>query len=175
VGVGTVYRRFPEKEQLIDALFEDRVEEIAQVARDAVANPDPWEGLVSFLTRAQELQSEDRGLKEIVLGGVRGAERALAARSLIAPIVEQVFDKAKAAGAVRADVELSDLPLLQLAIGTLSESARDVAPDAWRRMMAIVLDGLRAECARTELPGPALEQEQVDAVMAAYGASRRRT
>src|SRR5207244_7455255 len=73
VGVGTVYRRFPDKEQLIDALFEARIGEVAEVARAAVGNPDPWEALVGFVIRAQELQSQDRGLKEIVLGGTRGA------------------------------------------------------------------------------------------------------
>jgi AcrR family transcriptional regulator len=174
VGVGTVYRRFPDKEQLIDALFEARIEEIADVARAAADHPDPWEALVGFLTRAQELQSVDRALKEIVLGGARGAERAVAARSLIAPLVDQVLQRAKSAGVVRSDIELTDLPLIQLAIGTIAEAGRDVAPGVWRRMMTLVFDGLRAECARSELGSPALDQEQVDAVMAGYGASRRR-
>jgi AcrR family transcriptional regulator len=174
VGVGTVYRRFPDKEQLIDALFEARIEEIADVARAAAGHPDPWEALVGFLMRAQELQSEDRGLKEIVLGGSRGAERAVAARSVIAPLVAQVLQRAKDAGAVRSDIELTDLPLIQLAIGTIAESSREVAPDVWRRMMALVFDGLRAESARSELAAPALDQDQADAVMACYGASRRR-
>ena len=174
VGVGTVYRRFPDKEQLIDALFEERIEEIADVARAAVDNPDPWEALVGFLTRAQELQSEDRGLKEIVLGGARGAERLVASRSLILPLVAQLLQRAKAAGVVRSDLEITDLPLIQLAIGTIAEMGRDVAPDAWRRMMAVVLDGLRPECARTELVSAALDQAQLDTVMACYGASRRR-
>jgi AcrR family transcriptional regulator len=174
VGVGTVYRRFPEKEQLIDALFEDRIGEMTSAARAALDEPDPWRGLTDFLATAQELQSQDRGLKEIVLGGARGAERALAARSRIAPLVAQLLDRAKDAGAVRPDVELSDLPLIQLAVGTISEAGRDVAPEAWRRLMTVVFDGLRADRARTEMPVPAVEQEQVDAVMAAYGASRRR-
>ena len=174
VGVGTVYRRFPKKEQLIDALFEARIEEIANYAQAAADHPDPWEALVGFLTRTQELQSEDRGLKEIVLGGARGAERAVAARSLIAPLAARVLQRAKDAGVVRSDVELTDLPLIQLAIGTIAESSRDIAPDVWRRMMTLVLDGLRAECARSELVAPAIDQDQADAVMAYYGASRRR-
>jgi AcrR family transcriptional regulator len=175
VGVGTVYRRFPDKDQLIDALFEERIEEMAAVARAASEDPDPWDGLVGFLIRAQELQSEDRGLKEIVLGGTRGAERAAAARALIVPLVTQILQRAKDANVVREDIELTDLPLIQLAIGTIAETARDVAPDVWRRMMTVVLDGLRAECARSELVSPALVQEQVDAVMQCYGASRRRS
>ena len=174
VGVGTVYRRFPDKEQLIDALFEERIEEIADVARAAADHPDPWEALVGFLMRTQELQSKDRGLKEIVLGGARGAERAVAARSVIAPLVVKVLQRAKDAGVVRGDLELTDLPLIQLAVGTIADSSRDVAPDVWRRMMTLVFDGMRAECARSELVSPALDQDQADAVMASYGASRRR-
>jgi AcrR family transcriptional regulator len=174
VGVGTVYRRFPDKEQLIDALFEARIEEIADVARAAVDHPDPWQGLVDFLMRTQELQSEDRGLKEIVLGGSRGTERALAARSLIAPLAAQVLQRARDTGAVRSDIELTDLPLIQLAIGTIAESSRDIAPDVWRRMMTLVIDGLRADCARSELVPAALDQDQANDVMACYSASRRR-
>jgi AcrR family transcriptional regulator len=174
VGVGTVYRRFPDKEQLIDALFEERIREIADVARAATDHPDPWDALVGFLMRTQELQSQDRGLKELVLGGARGAERALAARSLIAPLAGQVLQRAKDAGVVRSDVELTDLPLIQLAVGTIAESSRDIAPDVWRRMMTLVIDGLRAERARSELEPPALDQDQANDVMACFGASRRR-
>ena len=174
VGVGTVYRRFPDREQLIDALFEARIEEIADVVRAAVDHPDPWEAFVTFLMRTQEMQSEDRGLKEIVLGGARGAKRGEIARALIEPLVIQVLQRAKDANVVRSDIELTDLPLIQLAIGTIAESSRDVAPAVWRRMMTVVLDGLRAECAPSEFATPALDAEQADAVMACYGASRRR-
>jgi AcrR family transcriptional regulator len=174
VGVGTVYRRFPDKEELIDALFEARIEEIADVARAAVHHPDPWDALVGFLMRTQELQSQDRGLKEIVLGGARGAERALAARSLIAPLAARVLQRAKDARVVRSDIELTDLPLIQLAIGTIAESSRDIAPEVWRRVMTVVVDGLRADCARSELIPPALDQDQANDVMACYGAARRR-
>jgi AcrR family transcriptional regulator len=174
VGVGTVYRRFPDKEQLIDALFEARIEEIADVGRAAVDHPEPWEALVGFLMRTQELQSQDRGLKELVLGGARGAERALAARSLIAPLAAKILQRAKDAGVVRGDVELTDVPLIQLAIGGIAESSRDIAPDVWRRVMTLVIDGLRADCARSELIPPALDQDQANDVMACFGAARRR-
>src|SRR3954470_8632559 len=63
VGVGTVYRRFPEKELLVEALFEDRVEELVSLAQQALAEADPWEALVGFLERGQALQASNRGLK----------------------------------------------------------------------------------------------------------------
>ena len=62
VGVGTVYRRFPDRDLLIDALFEERIDEIAQAARDALEHDDPWEGFAWFLHEAAGLQAPDRGL-----------------------------------------------------------------------------------------------------------------
>src|SRR4029077_3321533 len=80
VGVGTVYRRFPDKEQLIDALFEDRMSEMVAIADEGLAMADPWDGLVHFLVAGQELQSSDRGLKELVLSAEHGADRVARAR-----------------------------------------------------------------------------------------------
>src|SRR3982074_3482909 len=68
VGVGTVYRRFPDKEQLIDALFEDRLGEILAVATPRPRRSAPGEALVHFLEGSMELQVEDRALKELLLG-----------------------------------------------------------------------------------------------------------
>jgi AcrR family transcriptional regulator len=52
LGVGTAYRRFPNKEAVIDALFEQRLQALADVAQDALDDPDGWTGLVGFLDRA---------------------------------------------------------------------------------------------------------------------------
>src|SRR3954452_25004691 len=66
VGVGTAYRRFANKEEVIDALFEQRLQEVAAVAQESVQDPDPWNGLVSFLERSLDMQFGDRGLNEII-------------------------------------------------------------------------------------------------------------
>src|SRR6516165_3412312 len=65
VGVGTVYRRFPDKKQLIDDLFEQRIQDLVGFMEAAVADPDPWHGLTQFLERALELQASDRGVREL--------------------------------------------------------------------------------------------------------------
>src|ERR1700694_3164569 len=59
VGVGTVYRRFPDKDALIDALFEERIGEIAAAAQRALSAPDPWEGLIGFLQQGKALRARD--------------------------------------------------------------------------------------------------------------------
>src|ERR1700712_2664296 len=62
VGVGTAYRRFANKEEIIDALFEEALADIAAAANEALVNPDAWAGLEAFLERSLHLQFGDRGL-----------------------------------------------------------------------------------------------------------------
>src|SRR5215467_385638 len=64
VGVGTVYRRFPDKQALVAELFTSRMDELAAAAEQACQARDPWEGLVSFLEYAAETMSGDLGLRQ---------------------------------------------------------------------------------------------------------------
>ena len=68
VGVGTVYRRFPERADLMRALFEDQLEQVGALADAALAEPDPWPALRGFFERVVDLQAADRGLREFMLG-----------------------------------------------------------------------------------------------------------
>src|SRR3954468_15807059 len=74
VGVGTVYRRFPEKDQLVEALFEDRIDEVLGIAEAALAEDDAWTGLEHYLYRTCELQVADHGLHQLVFAGDKGSE-----------------------------------------------------------------------------------------------------
>ncbi len=172
VGVGTVYRRFPDKDQLIEALFETRIADMEDVARQALAVEDPWDGLVHFLTRANELQAADRGLKEALTGGAEGCTRVARARARISPLVQELLQRAQTAGAVRADVAFSDLALLQIAVGAVADATREVAPDTWRRVLALALDGLRS--ADASMPSPALDGRQLEQAFLAASSARRR-
>ena len=166
VGVGTVYRRFPTKEALVDALFESRIATVIAHFERCLANPDPWDGFAELIGGACRMQAEDRGLKQALLEQHRGLERVRAARDRIAPIARQVVRRAVDAGAVRADIESFDIPMINLAVGLVAERTRDVAPDAWERILTIVLDGLRAgRAAPTPMPAPALDAEQFAAAM----------
>src|SRR3954449_13191988 len=106
VGIGTVYRRFPNKEALIDALFDDQLESIIAVAEAGLAIEDPWEGLEYFLRVAVERQAANRGLKELILGARMGNQTGCAAdgRRRIEPLVRRLVERAKAGGCVRDDV-----------------------------------------------------------------------
>jgi AcrR family transcriptional regulator len=165
VGVGTVYRRFPEKELLVEALFEVRLEELVSMAQQALADDDPWEALVGFLERGQALQASNRGLKELMLSTRYGRERVACVRERMAPLAEALVERAQACGALRPDVEGTDLPLIQVMLGGIVDFTRDVDPDTWRRLFAIIVDGLRAREPLTPLQAPALDSEQVGRAM----------
>jgi AcrR family transcriptional regulator len=168
VGVGTVYRRFPQKDLLIEALFEERVAELVALAEVALHAEDPWEGLVGFLERAQALQASNRGLKELVLSTAHGRDRVACVRERLGPLTEGLVTRAQASGQLRADVDGSDLPLVQVMLGAVVDVTRDVAPDTWRRMLALMIDGLRASEPRTVLPSPALDAGQIDHAMRSW-------
>jgi AcrR family transcriptional regulator len=166
VGVGTVYRRFPSKDDLIDALFEDKIAQVEEVAREADELEDPWEAFEHFIRGACRLHAGDRALKEVLIGGDRGRDRVRAGRERIAPLASRLLSRAQKAGVVRDDLGRYDVPLVQFAIGFVADKTRDVSPDYWERMVTIVLDGL---CTRRDapspMPAPALGAEEFVAAM----------
>jgi AcrR family transcriptional regulator len=163
LGVGTVYRRFPGKEELIEALFEQAVHEVVALAEKAEAMEDAWEGLVWFLERATEMQSEDLGLRDVVLHSGYGRERVALARSSIVPVVTRLVERAQGAGKLRADFVPTDVPIIELMVSSVAAYCSSVAPDLWRRYLTIVLDGLAAERTGTRelTPGPTPEVIEV--------------
>jgi AcrR family transcriptional regulator len=169
VGVGTAYRRFANKEELIEALFEQRMDELVTLAEQADELENGWEALQCFMERFLAVQAADRGLKEVLVGGGRGHDRLERARSRIAPVVQRIVDRAKAQGTLRDDVQAPDLALVQFMIGAVTEYAACVEPDVWQRLLVIVLDGLRARRdGPTPLPTRPLEDEELDEVMRAW-------
>jgi AcrR family transcriptional regulator len=166
VGVGTVYRRYPEKQLLIDALFEERIEELARVGEQALATEDPWQGLVAYLEAAIAQQAANRGLRDLLLSSTYGHDRVARARQRLAPITAQLLERAQRDGQLRPDLAPNDVPLLYLMLGAIVDYTRDIEPTAWRRFFVLVGDGLRARRAQpNRLPTGPLEDDQVDEAM----------
>jgi AcrR family transcriptional regulator len=168
VGVGTVYRRFPDKELLIEALFEQRIDDLVALAEAARDEPDAWNGVLSFFEGFVSLQAADRGLKEVLLTPDRGQERVARARARLAPVVDELLERAKADGILRPDVVGPDLGLLQFMLGAVADATRAVEPDLWRRFLGIALDGLRTrrDAPSPLAPGP-LDDESLERAMGA--------
>ena len=160
VAVGTVYRRFPTKSSLIEALFTGQVDAVVTSARAALQITDPWQGLVTFMTTIMQFQAENRGLRELSSGAPDGLALAAYARTKIAPVVTELLARARQAAAVRPDVTEQDLALVPIMIGAIIHSARHADPQLWRRALAIVLDGLRPEHT-AQLPGAAPDSTQI--------------
>jgi len=163
VGVGTVYRRFRTKEELIEALFMDRLELIAAIADEALASPDPWSGLVSFMERMAETMAGNVGLRQMLMFATYGRDLVAVARQHNAPLIEQLVQRAQAAGQLRTDIRQTDIALLVLVLTETTQLAYAASPGIWRRYLTLILDGMRpAREGVTPLPVPALLPEEME-------------
>jgi AcrR family transcriptional regulator len=174
VGVGTVYRRFGTKEDLVAALFEDRVDSIAALAERAIQEPDPWTGLVGFMEQAAEMLADDLGLRQMLMFATYGRDHVAYARQRNAPLVEKLLGRAQAAGQVREDLRPTDIPFIIFVLTESTVLARQARPDIWRRYLTIVVDGLRPHRdGLTPLPVPALLPDEMERSMRDSAPRRR--
>lgn len=163
VGVGTVYRRFTCKQELVDGVFQQHMDDLADSASAALECVDPWEGLADFVALTCEKMALNRGMADVFFTGDEGREQVACARERVTPVVDALIARARDAGALRPDVTVNDLFAVSRMVESVIDFVRPVAPEAWRRYLALVLDGLRAEGAeRTPLPAPSLTDDQVE-------------
>jgi AcrR family transcriptional regulator len=141
VGHATVFRRFPSKDALISAVVSKQIGELAAFVENALTEEDAGEAFRSFVWYAGEMHAHDRGLHEGFsrCGGVSDVAEAKAELTIR---IDQLIQRAQAAGAVRKDVSADDVSAL---VGTAIRSAYGSSePELWRRYVAVVLDGLAA-------------------------------
>jgi AcrR family transcriptional regulator len=171
--MGTLYRRFPTKDALIDAVFEEHLDHLAGAAEEALELPDPWDGLLGYLAGVVRLQSSDRGFSEVI-GARLDREQLLArARTRIRPLVEELVARGQAAGSLRPDIAYEDISVLLWTTGRVVDATRDVDPHFWERYLALLVDSLRAERA-TPLPRPPLTPAKHNAAMQQFMQQRGR-
>src|SRR3954470_19664294 len=92
VGIGTFYRRFPDRESLVEAVFVSKLERIAEAARDALAIDDPWEAFRAFVVTVARMHARDRGLKDVLLCSERGRDRVAEVRAVIRPLAAELLE-----------------------------------------------------------------------------------
>jgi len=160
LGMGTLYRHFPTKDELIDAVLEDAFAEIVELAERADAEEDAWLGLTGFLEQALALHAANRGLKDMLATSEHGRERAQAMRARIRPPLARLIERAQTQGELRRDFTTEELPAVFWTTGRVIETTAGVAPAHWRRFLGLVLDGMRAQAA-TPLPAPPLTRAQL--------------
>jgi AcrR family transcriptional regulator len=152
VGVGTVYRHFPTKEDLIAALAAERFERLAEKAREGVAAEDPWEGLCDFIRFSAQIQADDRGLCEVM--GSRPEVMADAAFAVgLDELCDKLVKRAQRSGDLRKDLDWEDIPMVACSLGRITAAEGGPAVGRWPRLVEIVIDGLRAP-GSSKLPKP---------------------
>jgi AcrR family transcriptional regulator len=160
VAIGTLYNRFASRGELVDAALGPLAQRAVELAERAAAADDPWQGFVTFMQESCELMADDRGLADVHRSTVPGTPVIDAAQKRLTTLKTRILSRAQDAGALRADIRGSDLALLTWAIASTMDATREAAPDAWRRHLAVLLDGLRADAAHP-LPVPPLTGRQL--------------
>jgi AcrR family transcriptional regulator len=160
VGMGTLYRRFPTKEDLVDAVLEETFDEFVAIAEAAVAKADAWQGFCEFLERSLALHTQNRALKDLVATQEHGRARAAAMRRRLRPLLAQLVQRAQEQGMLRPDFEPQDVALVFWSAGGVIERGGAAAAELWRRYLGLLLDGLRVSAA-TPLPQPPLTAKQL--------------
>ncbi len=165
VGMGTLYRRFATKDELIDAIAQERLTEYMQAIQRAASHADGWTGLRLFLESALELQARDRGLKEILANRRHGRGRVDQRRQHLTRVIEGILDRAKQQGRLRPDVTVGDIAMIMWGSGGIVDMTAGVAPDLWRRYLDLILDALTTSAPRS-LGAPPLTRAQLRAAVA---------
>jgi AcrR family transcriptional regulator len=168
VSIGTLYRHFPARIDLVQAVFTESLTGLLEAAERAAAMDDAWAGFCMYVESMCELQADDRGLND--LAGIRLPNSACldAIQQRIGQLGVTVVERAQRQGRLRPDVTPEDLAFVTWSHGRIAEATKGIAPQAWRRHLHLVLDGFRAHRA-SPLPEPPLTRTQLYRAMVRLG------
>ncbi|MEV5955769.1 helix-turn-helix domain-containing protein [Streptomyces sp. NPDC051987] len=139
VGKATLSRRFPTREELISAVFADRMDAYAGAVAEALADPDPWRGFTGFVHAVCAMQAADRGFADVLTMSFPSAKALEARRDETYHAFLEVIARARSTGHLREDFVPEDLVILQMANAGVVAAAGDDAPDTWRRLVGHML------------------------------------
>jgi AcrR family transcriptional regulator len=145
VGAGTLYRRFPTREELVEAAFEDEWRKVAVIAEDALRCEDPWTGFSTYVERLCGAMATDRGLSDLFIVRLPNSQVAAAVCDRQDDALKKLVRQAQEAGVLRDDFVPEDIFLFLLANAGVTQVTRCAAPHAWRRLVAFLLAACRAE------------------------------
>ena len=142
VGVGTVYRHFPTKEALVEAVAAAGYEEICTIARESLSLEDPWEAFSDFMWRGARMHRHDRAQCEIHSTRPDLVQRVSGDKHELLGLVASLIERGQAAGVIREDLSADDMPTIWCSLGAAQQRSADDA--LWERYLQVVLDGLRS-------------------------------
>jgi AcrR family transcriptional regulator len=171
VGVATLFRRFPTREDLIAATFAEKMTAYADAIDHALADPDPWHGFCAYIERVCRMQADDRGFADVLTLTFSTAKAFESDRDRAAQALGVLLDRAKATGRLRDDFVHQDVPLILMANAGVVNATTDVAPEAWRRLVGYLIQSFATESARP-LPDPPTPGQIYRALMRLAGTTR---
>lgn len=171
VGVGTVYRRFTDRTELLEAALEEPLRDVLAAADEAAAAPRAWDGLVLLVTHMTDLLVDNMGVRDAALGGYDELLPDVAAG--VGEVADALFRHARDEGDLREGADSHDVPMILWMVTELAKHSADVAPQAYRRYVTVLLDGLRAAPGGDPLSGP-LDVDQVTAISRGWADSSAR-
>lgn len=160
VSIGTLYRHFPTRLDLLMAAFRPRVQEFLDGAATALAMDDPWEGFVYYLENLFAMQVGDLGFSDFLSRRFTDNEETERIHDEMCQQIEDVLARAQEAGQARADITQADIVNLIWSNGVIIDATSATAPNAWRRYLYLMLDAYRAERAHPN-PEPPMTSEQL--------------
>ena len=160
VAIGTLYRHFPTRLDLLMAAFEPRLQEFLDGAETALEIDDPWDGFVYYLENLFRLQAGDRGFNDFLSRRFPGNADTERIHDQMCRQIEDVLTRAQDAGEARPDITLADIVNLIWSTGRMIDATSTTAPTAWRRHLHLMLDAYRAERAHP-IPEPPMTDAQL--------------
>ncbi|MFI6624662.1 TetR/AcrR family transcriptional regulator [Streptomyces sp. NPDC050528] len=139
VGKATLGRRFATREDLVNAVFADRMEAYADAATEALADPDPWHGFTGYIHAVCTMQAADRGFADVLTMTFPAAKALEARRNEAYNGFLELIARAKNGGHLRDDFVSEDLVILLMANAGVIAATGDAAPDTWRRLVGHML------------------------------------
>jgi AcrR family transcriptional regulator len=165
VGVGTVYRRFADKDSLIEALLATKFEAMNDAAARAAEETDPRQALRVYLMGVFEFRARDRALADAIVRAGKARPSIVQERDRLESQVTEIIGRARAAGVVRVGFDYRDLPMLTSMVGAVADTTRAHDPNAWRRYAEVVIEGVLPGDAGAPMLGEPLDRESIERAM----------
>jgi len=165
VAIGTLYRHFPTRLDLLMAAFKPRLQEFLDGAAKALEMDDPWEGFVCYLENLFGVQAGDRGFNDFLSRRFPGSADTERIHDQMCRQIEDVLTRAQEAGEARPDITQADIVNLIWSNGRMIDATSTTAPNAWRRHLYLMLDAYRAKRAHPIPEPPMTEKQLYDAMV----------
>ncbi|WP_246053060.1 TetR/AcrR family transcriptional regulator [Actinocorallia herbida] len=154
VGIATLFRRFPTRADLLDAVFADTMRAYVDAVETALADPDPWHGFAGYVQAVCAMQAADRGFADVLTMTFPAAAHLEELRARAYDDFRKLIDRAKATGRLRPDFASQDLVILLMANAGVIAATAQAAPESSPRLVGYMIQAFTAPQPDTLPPPP---------------------